>query len=238
MAVCYTKWTVLPHEPLVELASNLWRVEGKMEGGTRRTMTLARLKDGRIVINNAIALEDELMAKIDQWGEVAAILVPNAFHRQDVRIMHERYPNAKVFAPARAIGAAKKATEIAGSFADAPQDATVRISHVGGMKEREGVIEVSSDNGVTQVYCDVLLNMPPMSGFFGFLLHPTGQFSVPRFMRWFMVSKTAETRAHLERLASTDGLRRIIPGHGNDIVGDDNGRGAGEKLREALKSFD
>ncbi len=238
MAVGYTKWTVLPHKPLDELAPNLWRVEGKMEGGTRRTMTLARLRDGRIVINNAIALEDELMAKIDQWGEVAAILVPNAFHRQDTRIMHERYPKAKVYAPARAIKAAKKATEIAGSFADAPQDDTVRISHVEGMKEREGVIEVSADDGVTQVYCDVLLNMPPMSGFFGFLLHPTGQFSSPRFMRWFMVSKKAETRAHLERLAATDGLRRIIPGHGDDIVGDDNGGGVGDKLRAALRSFD
>ena len=238
MAVGYTEWTVLPHKPLDELAENLWRVEGKMKGGTRRCMTLARLRDGRIVINNPIALEDDLMAKIDGWGEVAAILVPNAFHRQDTFIMHQRYPRAKVYAPGRAIGAAKKATEVAGSFADAPQDDTVRIAHIDGLKAREGVIEVQSAAGQTQIYCDTLLNMPPMSGFFGFLLHPTGQFSVPRFMRWFMVSDRAATRAHLDRLSRADGLARVIPGHGDDIVSRDNGGGVGEQLREALRSLD
>jgi len=55
-----------------------------MESGTRRAMTPARLKDGRIAINNAIAQEDELMAEIDQWGEVAAIIVPNAFYRRAI----------------------------------------------------------------------------------------------------------------------------------------------------------
>lgn len=233
MAVCYTTWTVLPHQPLEEIHDNFWRVEGKMENGTRRTMSLARLRDGRVLVNNPIALEDELMAKIDGWGEVAAILVPNAFHRQDARIMHQRYPKAKAYAPRRAIGAAGKATEIAGSFDDVPRDDTVKVFHLDGMKDREGVIEVHSEGAVTQVYCDVLLNMPQMSGVFGFLLHPTGQFSVPRATRWFFVSDAAAARAHLERLASVDGLDRLVPGHGDDVVGE-----AGLKLREALRSFD
>src|SRR4051812_12527376 len=98
MAACYTTWKVLPHTPIERVSDTLWHVEGTMESGTRRIMSLVRLRDGRVLMHNAIALDDAEMAAIDAWGTVAAILVPNGFHRMDCRIMQERYPAAKVYA--------------------------------------------------------------------------------------------------------------------------------------------
>src|SRR4051812_37289070 len=98
MAAGFRTWTVLPHTPIRELGPDLWWVEGRLNAQNRRVMVLARLGDGRVVMHNAIALDEPSMAKIDAWGEVAAILVPNAFHRQDAFILQARYPRAKVYA--------------------------------------------------------------------------------------------------------------------------------------------
>lgn len=83
MAVGRKTWTVLAHEPIEVLAPNVWRVEGRLNAYNRRVMTLVRLGDGRILIHNAIALDEPSMSRIDGWGEIVAILIPNGFHRQD-----------------------------------------------------------------------------------------------------------------------------------------------------------
>ena len=78
MAKCFETWTVLPHGPLEKLNENLWRIEGTMpDGKTKRVMTIARMKDGRLVIHNAIALEPALQAEIEAFGTPACIVVPN-----------------------------------------------------------------------------------------------------------------------------------------------------------------
>ncbi len=217
MAVCYDKWTVLKHRPIARLAPNLWRVAGVMEGGTKRVMSLVRLQDGRVLLHNAIALDEAEMAEIDAWGDVAGILVPNAFHRMDARIMQARYPKARVFCPANATKAVKKATEVHGSFADAPGDATVRVRHLAGVGENEGVVEVDGPEGTSLVFNDMFLNMPAMGLPMDLLLGPTGRSSVPRFARWFFVKDKAAFRQDLDRLAGLSPVR-AIPGHGEDVV--------------------
>jgi hypothetical protein len=83
MAVCFTEWTVLPHEPVQKLAENLWRVEGALGKSNRRAMSVVRLRDGRLIVHNAIALDEPEMQELEAWGEVAAILVPNAARALD-----------------------------------------------------------------------------------------------------------------------------------------------------------
>ena len=62
----------------------------------------------------------------------------------------------------------------------------------------------------------------------GFLLAPTGQPSVPRLIRWIMASDKAALRADIEAIAATEGLKRVIPGHGKMIH-----QGAAESLLTA-----
>lgn len=227
MAVCYTTWKVLPHTPIEKLDDHLWRVEGKMESGVKRVMSVLRMDDGRVLLHNAIALDDAEMAEIDAWGEVVGILVPNAFHRMDSRIMAERYPRAKVYAPAAAVKAASKATPVHGTFADAPGDASVKVRHLAGVKDKEGVVEVRGSSGLSLVFNDLLLNLPPVGYPQELFLGPTGCFSVPRFARWVFVSDKSAFIGEIERFAD-QGPARIIPGHGADLTTD-----ADARLREA-----
>src|SRR5687768_13574772 len=174
VATGHRNWTVLPHGPIETLAPNLWRVEGVLSKLNRRVMVLVRLSDGRIVMHNAVALDETSMAKIDAWGEVATILVPNRFHRQDAYIMQTRYPRAKVYAPTGAVHGASKATPISGTYAEAPTDTTLSLRDIDGVGQREGVLLVKSDDGVSAVFCDTVLNLPKLSGLLGWMLHPTG----------------------------------------------------------------
>ncbi|GDX78570.1 hypothetical protein LBMAG42_03810 [Deltaproteobacteria bacterium] len=219
MATCYTRWTVLPHRPIEKHTERLWTVSGLMENGTQRTMSVIRLEDSRLLLHNAIALTDEEMAEIDGWGTVAGILVPNGFHRMDCRIMQERYPQAKVYAPAAAAKAVAKATPVHGTFADAPQDHTVRVAHLAGIKDREGVIEVASADGVSLVFNDMIMNIPPAKWPTEWMVGPSGRVSIPRFARWFFVSDTAALRTDLERIAERS-PSRLVPGHGTIVTAD------------------
>ncbi|MFZ5476784.1 MAG: hypothetical protein ACOZNI_08425 [Myxococcota bacterium] len=228
MPVGHTRWTVLPHGPLERLAPNLWRVEGVLNALNKRVMTLVRLEDGRIVMHNAIALAEPDMVAIEAWGEVAAILIPNGFHRQDAAILQARYPGAKVYAPRGAVAGAAKATPLAGTYADVPTDGTFSIRELAGIGEREGVLIVRSPDGVTAIFCDTLLNLPKIPGLLGWILHPNGKLAVPRPTSWWFAKDLGALKRDLAGIADEDGLARVVPGHG-DVVAES----AAEKLREA-----
>jgi hypothetical protein len=214
MAKCFESWTVLPHGPLEKLSENLWRVEGTMpDGNTKRVMTIARMKDGRLVIHNAIALEPGLQAEIEAFGTPACIVVPNGFHRQDAKIYKDRYSAANVYAPAKARKSVGKIVPVTGDYDAAPKDETVRLCHLEGCKGSEGVLEVKSSDGVTVVFNDTICNVPKMGGIPGFFLAPTGQPSVPRFSRWLLVKDKGAFVRHVNAWATPE-LRRVIVSHG------------------------
>jgi hypothetical protein len=219
MAKCFETWTVLPHSPLEKLGDNLWRVGGKMpDGKTTRAMTLARLGDGRLLIHNAIALEEPLMAEIEAWGKPSFIVVPNGFHRQDAKIYKQRYPGAVVLCPRATRSRVARVVNVDGSYDDAPKDDAVRLTHLEGCKEGEGVLEVRSSDGASLVFADALCNLPPTPGLVGFLLAPTGKASVPRAFRLLVTRNKGVFKEHLTRLASIAGLKRIIVSHGSMIT--------------------
>lgn len=223
MAACFTTWTVLPHTPIEKLSANLWRVSGTMTGGkVQRQMVLARMDDGRVLIHNAIALDDNEMAELEAWGEPSIIFVPNGFHRQDALIWKQRYPNAKVVAPAGSKKRVGKALQVDAVTEDAPSDAHVRLVPIAGMPS-ESVLEVTSESGVTLTFCDAVMNMPKLGGPIGFFLGPTGKISAPRAMRWVFIKDKKAFAAQLEQLAATPRLERITFGHGKPETDDPAG---------------
>ncbi len=215
----FREWTVLPHDPIERLANNLWSVSGTMPKGNQRRMTVARLGDGRLIVHNAIALGAQEMEQLDAWGNVSAIVVPNAFHRQDAYIWSQRYPEAKVYAPNSAVGKVRSVVEVHGDYDDLETDDTVRAEHVAGMGKREGVILVRSSDGTTAVFNDAILNMERTGGLKELFLAPTGRPSVPRFTRWMMVKDKQAFVEHLRTIADA-GVRRVIVGHGATVETD------------------
>lgn len=233
MPKAYDKWTVAAHRPIEKLERNLWRIEGDLpEGNGTRVMTIARLKNGGLLIHNAIALEEEHMKEIESFGKPEILVVPNGFHRLDAKVFKERYPDIKVLAPA---GDRKKVAQVVavdGTYDDGPKDGDVKLYHLDGVKEHEGVLEVKSDSGTTVVLNDAVNNLPKIGGVFGFMLSPTGRPAVPRIFRWFFVKDRAKFSMAIEKLAAIEGLKRVIVSHGK-MVED----APGEMLKTSLTAF-
>jgi hypothetical protein len=220
MAKAFATWTVLPHEPVQKLTENLWTVRGTMPNGKfTRVMSVIKLGSGKLVIHNAIALEEPLMAELQAFGEPGYIMVPNGFHRQDARIYKDRFPAAKVLCPRGSIKRVSQVVAVDGDYSQAPADERVRIGYLEGVKDMEGSVQIQSADGATVIFNDIVCNMPRLSGMSGLFLSPTGKASVPRFGRLMMLKDKRTAAATLAKLATPD-LRRIVVSHGATITSD------------------
>ena len=221
-------WRVLPHRPIEKLEGNLWRVEGDLEGmPLKRVMTVAKRSDGRLVIHNAIALEEERMAELEAFGEPAFLVVPNAFHRIDAPRFKARYPDITVLCPRAARKKVAQVVAVDGDYDAFPEDPDVTLRHLGGVAEAEGLMTVRSGGATTLVFNDMLFNMPHLPGVQGFVLKhitaSTGGPKLSRVAKLFLLKDKAAFRSELESLAETDGLARIVVSHHETIEEDPAG---------------
>ncbi len=227
-------WNPLPHQPLERLADNLWRVSGTVPGmSLRRTMTVARRQDGRLVIHSAIAMAEPAMQALEGLGRPGYLVVPNAFHRLDAPAYKRRYPELVVLAPRAARAKVGKVVAVDGTFDDLPADEAVQLQPLAGVADREGVMRVMSPDGVTIVLSDVVFNMDRKRDILGFLL-TTAFGSAPgprisRLSRLALVKDRSALRAELERLAALPNLVRFIVAHEKVASGPD----AATALRQA-----
>ena len=218
------QWTVLPHGKLEKLEENLWRVEGTLPGGgPPRVMTVARLGDGRLVLHGPIALGDPEMKDIEAFGTPAFLLVPNGGHRLDAAVYKKRYPKITVVTAALSKAKVEQVVPVddtTGRFGDG----SVTYEPIEGTIE--GALVVRSRSGTTLVLNDAVMNMAPGSikGFGGFVSGMLGFFGpepkVVPLAKLMVYKDKKAARAHLERLADTPQLTRVIVSHGNMITAD------------------
>jgi len=218
MVKANTEWRVLPHRPIDKLEENLWIVKGTLPGmGLKRVMTLVRLEDGRIVIHSAIALDEVSMTEIEGWGTPAVLLVPNGYHRLDAPVYLARYPDLRVLCPRGSRGKVEEVVGVDGDYDAFDGGAAVSLEHLAGVRKVEGVMSVRSRAGTSLVFNDAVFNMSHGKGLSGLVMRyvttSTGGPKVTRLFRWLAVKDKAAFRAHLERLAETPGLIRIIVSH-------------------------
>jgi hypothetical protein len=214
----FETWTVLPHKPIVKLEENLWHVEGRLDN-IRRVMVIVRLKDRRLVIWNAIALDELEMKELEAWGTPAFLIVPNAFHRMDCRIWKQRYPNLTVLAPPAAKDKVAKIVAVDRTDGDFGDD-SVKFGAAQGTSGRDAVLEVKSAGGSTLVVNDVIMNMPHKPGFGGFMFRMMG-FSGDKpklapLVSMFLVKDKQGLKSWFEAEALKP-HKRIIISHG-DII--------------------
>lgn len=218
-------WPVLAHLPIERLSPRVWRVEGSLaRGPLRRVMTIAKMADGRLVVHNAVALEESAMKELDNFGHVAFVVVPNAFHRLDAPRFARRYPDASVLCPPGARRKVADVVRVDGTYSDFPSDPHVTFEVLDGTRGAEGVMVVKDEDGVTLVFNDAIFNMPHQRGFTGFVLKTLAQSSggprVSRLGKLFLVADRPAFAAHLTRLADMPELRRVIVSHHETIASD------------------
>jgi hypothetical protein len=223
------KWTVLPHGRLVEAGADLMTVVGEIAMPLMklpRRMMIVRLRDGRLVVFSAIALDEAEMRRIEDFGTPAFLIVPNDHHRMDAGIWKERYPAMRVIAPA---GSREKVEEEVGVDATEGDfgDPDVRFVTVAGTDGREGALEVRKADGLTLVLNDVVGNIRDSHGFGGWMLRRMGfagdEPHVPGPVKLAMIESKAALRAQLLRWADEPGLKRILVAHGEAIEQDPRG---------------
>src|SRR5260221_2676469 len=98
----YQRWKVLPHGELKRIDDRILTVVGRIRmplGTLPRRMTVVRLRDSRLVIWSAIALDEGEMAMIAAFGVPPFLIVPNYHHRLAAQTSKERYPWRQVVSP-------------------------------------------------------------------------------------------------------------------------------------------
>jgi hypothetical protein len=222
------------HGPILQLAENLWRVEGALPGmSLRRAMTIARRTDGRLVIHSAVLMQEPAMHELERLGEPAFLVVPSRYHRLDAPAYKERYPGVRVLAPRGARKGVEKRVPVEGTYEDYPPDDAVRLEPLRGVGDAEGVMVVRSSEGVTLVLNDIVFNMDRKPDFFGYVM-TTMMGSAPgprisRLAKLTLVEDRAVLKDDLLRLAETPGLVRVIPAHEKVTAGAE----AADTLRKA-----
>lgn len=228
MSAIQKKWEVLPHEKLQRIEDNILTVEGEIKmpvGNMHRRMTLVRLRDGRVVVFSAIALDEDEMAEVEAFGTPAFLIVPNAHHRLDAKIWKERYPALRVIAPEGAREKVQEAVPVDATTVDFGDPDVVFVS-VPGTKAQESALEVTTPSGITLVLNDIVGNIRGAHGFGGWMLKLMGFAGdaphVPAPVKLAIVADKAALAAQLRRWAGMK-LKRIVVSHGETIESDPQG---------------
>ena len=168
----FTEWKVLPHGKLTKVEDDVLTVTGNIPmpvGNLTRRMTVVKLRDGRLVIFSAIALDESEIRVLENFGTPAFLIVPNDHHRLDAKPWKDRYPSIEVLAPQGARKNIEKAVAVDAIHADF-DDPGVLLVTVAGTGGREFALEVRKPAGTTLVLNDVVGNIRDASGFGGWLL--------------------------------------------------------------------
>lgn len=239
MSAPLTTWKVLPHGPLTAIDDGVWTVTGTIHmpvGDFQRRMTVARLRDGGLVVYSAIALDEPHMARLEGFGRMAWLVVPGDDHRLDAGIWLHRYPTMHVAAPA---GAREKVLEVVPVESTAPDfgDPGVRWITVPGTREHEAALTVRSAKGTTLIVNDLIANLRHEHGFTGWMLRLMGfagdEPHIPGVRRLAMIKDSNALADQLLAWSEIDDLHCVLVSHGEPIV--DDPRGELRRLSESLR---
>lgn len=215
-------WTVVGEPAIEEVSDTLWIVRGhlpKLPLG--RTMVVARMEDGRLLLHNAIALPLVDQQRLDRFGEIGFIVVPSGYHRLDAKRYARRYPDAEIVCPAGARAKVEEVVPVDLTYEQFEGDSVVALRHVAGVGDKEGVLTVNDAGKRTLVFNDLVFNLDHLPGLFGLVSRMLGSTGGPR-VTWLFQRTTLKDRealrGFLQRLSTTEGLVRIVPGHGKVIT--------------------
>ncbi|MDB4995233.1 MAG: hypothetical protein JWM74_2665 [Myxococcaceae bacterium] len=226
MSKPFKEWTVLPHGKLSKVDDNVLTVAGELPmplGKFPRRMTVVRLRDGKLVVYSAIALDESEMQELEGFGDPAYLVVPSDIHRMDAKIWKDRYPSMKVLAPAGVRAKVEEVVHVDQTTADF-EDPGVRFVVVPGTEEHEAALVVETATGTTLVVNDLIWNVGDRPGFGGWLYKMLGMTGsdpkIPKIVVRKAIKDKAAVRKQLRAWAHINDLNRIIVSHGNIVTHD------------------
>ncbi|MGB0591114.1 MAG: hypothetical protein ACPGU1_15670 [Myxococcota bacterium] len=218
---------VHPHGALERLAPGLWQVTGSLaRGPLPRNMQVWRAPSGELLIQSAICLEAEGMARLDALGKVRWIVVPCPMHRADALPYRLRYPEAELLCPSAAKAKVEEVVQVDGVCEAALPGLGIEVYVPQGLKPFELHLVCPLEDGTKALLVtDALFNLgaEPPRGFGGMMLKwmgSVGPLGMTRLGRWLLLKDRALWRAHLEQLAEISDLSVLCVAHGEAVRGD------------------
>ena len=142
--------------------------KGCSRGPPTRNMVIYKVPDGRLVIYNGIAVNDDTVEQIEKLGTPSVLVVPNYYHRCCAAVWKKRYPEIMVVCPEAARERAEEVVKVDAlidEWADMPEwKEWVHAKNIDGWGPFETVLEVELEKkpgGKKAVLvCDLLFTIP------------------------------------------------------------------------------
>lgn len=227
-------------EHLRELvAGRLWEITSDTPHvDLPRNMLIYRLPDRRLLLHSVVALREETMREIEALGRVSWIVVPNSFHRIDLKVYHARYPDALVVSPQNALKAVGSHVPGVKAMETEPSlhEAGIGTLSLAGAIECPLALPVGDGRHALAV-CDTFFHLPSdyggwftqkvmgSVGFFG--VGPLGRLMLRMFGKGLVAFGK-----DLEVAADAHNWVAITMAHGHAVLGDD----CAEKLKRIAQS--
>jgi hypothetical protein len=166
------------------------------------------------------------MDEAASWGEVRALVAPNAFHNMGVAPWKQRFPQARVFAPAQSLARVAQKSGVAGveplGNAAGILGGELELVDIPHYKTGEALVRVRTAEGTIWSLADAVFNLPvlppnPVAKLVFWASGSAPGLRVNRIAPLFMVRDRKAQRGWLRQQAEKDVPRWFIPGHG-DIV--------------------
>jgi hypothetical protein len=121
-------------------------------------------EDGLLVVSPPCTIGDDAFDALARFGAVRALVAPNAFHHLGLRRWRERYPQARVFAPAQSLRRVQRQTGMADvhplSEAARSIGPAVELIDMPHYRTGELLVRVRSRRGLVWYLTDIVLNLP------------------------------------------------------------------------------
>jgi hypothetical protein len=234
----FHEWTVLPHGKVSMIDDNVLTVTGQIRMPLMklpRRMTVVRLSGSRLIVFSAIALDENEMVSLEEFGRPAFLIVPSDKHRLDALIWKKRYPQMQVITSQGSRAKVEKLVPVNTVTPDF-DDANVHFVTVPGTRGQESALVVHTSAGTTLVLNDIVGNICNATGIGGWLLGLAGfagsKAQIPRVVKMAMIDDTNALRAQLLQWAEIESLKCILVSHGSPIEANPR-----ETLRDLARSL-
>ena len=212
---------VQAYQSLRKLADGLHCVEGAFgRSPLGRRMTVLGLASGRVALHSPIRMEEADIAALEALGGIAAIIAPTSYHTSDTPWYGERFPEALVLAPARAVKKLAGRCRVDGTLErDWPEElaASLEVLPLGGVGHHESVFLHRATR--TLVLTDLVFNLgAEATGLTRILLklnNAHGRFGPTRIMGLFTRDKAALLDS-VRFLLGWD-FERVVMSHGGVV---------------------
>jgi hypothetical protein len=226
MCMTIDKHKRFPHGDLMQLASNLWYVEGSIKmplGAIKRNMVVYKLPTGELILHSVVAMNEAGMTALEGLGRPAYMIVPHGGHRTDARFYKQRYPDIKVLAPTNARAKVEEVIPVDATAEAALPPLGIELHKVEGLKTSlsENALVVDIDGGRALIMNDVIGG----DGFGGaqsglmirMLGTPGGKIGISRAVRWVAIADRMAVKATLDKLAQIPNLKLLTISHGAPV---------------------